>query len=142
MPLAAILQFDLYVPENADVDKMMLDATRRQGHQLLYNKVGEGHYRVAALSTSNNAFNGNDGTLLNIALTGADNSEVSIRNIHFFDAQGKDYLFEDIESAVATSINSPNPSFDGGEIYDLQGRKHEKMQKGVNIISGRKIMVK
>ena len=135
-------QFDLYVPENADVDKMMLDATRRQGHQLLYNKVGEGHYRVAALSTSNNAFNGNDGTLLNIALTGADNSEVSIRNIHFFDAQGKDYLFEDIESAVATSINSPNPSFDGGEIYDLQGRKHEKMQKGVNIISGRKIMVK
>ena len=137
-------QFDLYVPEDADVNKMMLDAARKQGHQLLYNKVGEGHYRVATLSTSNNAFNGNDGALLNIALTGADNSEVSIRNIHFFDAQGKDYLFEDIESAVATSINSPSHDSDlnGGEIYDLQGRKHEKMQKGVNIISGRKIMVK
>ena len=137
-------QFDLYVPEDADVDKMMLDATRRQGHQLLYNKVAEGHYRVAALSTSNNAFNGNDGVLLSIALTGSDNSEVSIRNIHFFDAQGKDYLFEDMESAIATGINNPSHDSDlnGGEIYDLQGRKHEKMQKGVNIISGRKIMVK
>ena len=137
-------QFDLFVSKDADVDKMMLDATRRQEHQLLYNKVAVGHYRVAALSTSNNAFNGNDGALLSIALTGSDNSEVSIRNIHFFDAQGKDYLFEDIESAIATGINNPSHDSDlnGGEIYDLQGRKHEKMQKGVNIISGRKIMVK
>ena len=97
---------------------------------------------MAALSTSNNAFNGNDGTLLNIALTGSDNSEVNIRNIHFFDAQGKDYLFEDIGSAIATGINSPTAAPYEGEIFDLQGRKLEKMQKGENIISGRKIMVK
>ena len=97
---------------------------------------------MAALSTSNNAFNGNDGTLLNIALTGSDNSEVSIRNIHFFDAQGKDYLFDDIESAIATGINNPTTAPYEGEIFDLQGRKLEKMQKGENIISGRKIMVK
>ena len=135
-------QFDLCVPEGADVNQMMLDAARKQGHQLLYNKVADGRYRVAALSTSNNAFNGNDGTLLNIALTGSDNSEVSIHNIHFFDAQGKDYLFDDIESAIATGINSPTTAPYEGEIFDLQGRKLEKMRKGVNIISGRKIMVK
>ena len=132
-------QFDLYVPEDADVNKMMLDAARKQRHQLLYNKVGEGHYRVAALSTSNNAFNGNDGTLLSIALTGSDNSEVSIRNIHFFDAQGKDYLLEDIEGAITTSL-TPTLSKGEGDIYDLQGRKREKLQRGVNISGGKKIL--
>ena len=105
-------QFDLYVPEGADVTQLLLNAERKQKHQLLYNKVEEGHYRVAALSTSNNEFNGNNGELLNISLTGADNSEVSIRGIHFFDAQGKDYLFDDICGASPTSIRQ----IDNGEL--------------------------
>ena len=135
-------QLDLYVPEGADVTQMLLNAERKQKHQLLYNKVEEGHYRVAALSTSNNEFNGNTGELLNIALVGADNSEVSIRGIKFFDAKGQEYLFEDIESAITTSVNRPTPapSLYGGEIYDLQGRKREKIQRGVNIVEGKKII--
>lgn len=42
-------QFDLFVPEDVDVTAMLLNAERKQGHQLLYNKVENGHYRVAVL---------------------------------------------------------------------------------------------
>ncbi len=132
-------QFDLYVPEDVDVTQMMLNAERKQGHQLLYNKVEEGHYRVAALSTSNNEFKGHDGELLSIALNELSGDEVSIRNIHFFDAMGNDYLFEDVESAITTSLTL-TLSKGKGDIYDLQGRKRKKLQKGVNIVNGKKIL--
>ena len=137
-------QLDLYVAESSEVSQMMLNAGRRQGHQLLYNKIEEGHYRVAALSTSNHAFIGNDGELLNITMNGASGDEVSVRNIRFFDAEGHSYLLEDVERAITTSVNrpTPDPSLYGGEIYDLQGRKREKVQRGVNIVGGKKMIVK
>jgi len=142
--LYTAFQFDLYVPEGADVTQMVLNADRRQGHQLLYNKVEEGHYRVAALSTSNNEFTGDDGELLIIALKGVSGNEVSIRDIHFFDVKGNDYLFADIEGSTATSIRQ----IDNGEliidnsIYDLQGRKRSSLQRGVNIVGTKKVIVK
>ena len=135
-------QFDLFVPENADVTQMMLNAERKQGHQLLYNKVGDGHYRVAALSTSNRTFDGDNGELLNIALNEISGEEVSARNIHFFDIMGNDYLFEDIESAITTSvhqIDNEQLTIDNA-IFDLLGRRQEKIQRGVNIVNGRKIL--
>ena len=134
-------QFDLFVPEYVDVAQMSLNTERKQGHQLLYNKVEDGHYRVAALSTSNNEFNGNDGELLSFALNDETGEEVSIRNIHFFDANGNDYLFEDVEESITTGL-TPTLSKGEGDIYDLQGRKREQMQRGANIVNGKKIMVK
>ena len=134
-------QFNLYVPENTDVTQMMLNAERKQGHQLLYNKVEDGHYRVAALSTFNRTFDGDNGELLNIALNNISEEEVSIRDIHFFDTMGNDYLFEDIEATITTSL-TPTLSKGEGDIYDLQGRKRDKIQRDVNIVNGRKIMVK
>ena len=76
------------VPEGTDVEKMMLNTLRQQQHQLLYNKLENGHYRVAALSTVNDIFNGNDGELLNIAVSGTGSNEVSISDIHFIDVRG------------------------------------------------------
>lgn len=137
-------QFELYVPEGTDVSKMLLNSERKQKHQLLYNKIENGHYRVAALSTSNNEFNGNSGELLNISLVGGNNCEVSIRNIKFFDAMGQEYQFEDIEGAVATGIKDLPPAVSQGEgyIYNLQGHKRESLQRGVNIVGEKKIIVK
>ena len=132
-------QFDLYVPENVDVSQMMLNAERKQGHQLIYNKVEECHYRVAALSLSNHTFNGHNGELLNIALEGLSGNEVSIRNIQFFDAEGRGYQFEDVEAAITTGL-TPTLSKGEGVIYDLQGRKREKVLRGVNIVNGKKIL--
>lgn len=137
-------QFDLFVPEGAEVSQMLLNAGRKQGHQLIYNKVEEGHYRVAALSTSNQTFNGNIGELLNITLNGISGEEVRLCNIHFFDAEGQNYLFEDLESTIATEIESLHPAFSQSEgaIYDIQGRRQERMLHGINIVGGKKVVVK
>lgn len=138
-------QFDLYVPEGINVAKMLLNAQRKQKHQLLYNKVEERHYRVAALSISNRTFQGNDGELLNFSLEGGVSGDVNIRDIHFFDADGSDYRFSDLQSCSATEISSlkeEQTTTRPHDIYDLQGRKVETMSHGIYIVNGKKVIKK
>lgn len=138
-------QFDLFVPEGTDVARMLLNAERKQKHQLLYNKVEEGHYRVAALSTSNRTFQGNDGELLNFTLEGVASGDVTIRDIHFFDTEGGDYMFCDLQSSSATEISSlkeEQTTTRPHGIYDLQGRKVETMSHGIYIVNGKKVIIK
>ena len=134
-------QFDLFVPEDVEVTRIMLNAERKQGHQILYNKVEDGHYRVVALSTSNNSFNRNDGELLKIVLNGVTGCDVNVRNIHFFDADGNDYMFEDIKYAITTSL-TPAFSKSEGDIFDLQGRKQTELQRGINVVDNKKTLIK
>ena len=35
-----------------------------------------------------------------------------------------------------------DPSRNGGETYDLSGRMLQKMQKGINIVNGKKVLIK
>ena len=142
-------QFDLYVPEDVDVMQMMLNAQRKQKHQLLYNKVEEGHWRVAAISTSNRTFLNNSGELLSFTLADALTDDVTISNIHFFTQDGGDYTFSDISLSSTTAIAnlSLSPSSKGGTIYDLSGRRMEvssasMLPKGVYIIDGKKVIIK
>ena len=136
-------QFDLYVPEGTDDTKMSLNTKRKQGHQLLYNKVKEGHYRVVALSTSNNEFNGKEGELLIIALNGLYDHEVSIRNIHFFDVKSNDYLFDDINGSTTGLKNIEHSTLNIEQpIYNASGQRLNKMQKGINIVGAKKMIVK
>ena len=139
-------QFDLMVPEGTDVEKMMLNTLRQQQHQLLYNKLENGHYRVAALSTVNDIFNGNDGELLNIAVSGTGSNEVSISDIHFIDVRGNDYKFADITPSEVTGIANFTPALSEGnmDVYDLQGRKMNasSLTKGIYIIGKKKVMIK
>ena len=48
------------------------------------------------------------------------------------------FFFDD----TATAIQSVFSGVAAGEIYDLSGRKLNKLQKGVNIVNGKKVMVK
>ena len=133
-------QFDLYTNSDADVMAMTLNAARKNGHQLLYNKVDEGHYRVVALSVANNGFN--------IQLHGVNTDDVTIGNIHFITGDGTDHRFDDLSLSSATGIESltPVPSPEGeGNVYDLSGRKVSEssvLPKGVYIVNGKKVIVK
>ena len=150
-------QFDLYVPEDANVEQILLNEQINQTHQLLYNKVEDRHYRVAALSFSNDPFNSNSGELLNIIVEGISTEEVSIRNIHFFTPDGSDYRFNDILTVtnVATGVSDEelrmkNEELHSTAIYDLQGRcvsigsanAPSPHKKGIYIIDGKKVMAK
>jgi hypothetical protein len=143
-------QFDLFVPEGTDVAQMLLNAERKHKHQLLYNKVEEGHYRVAALSTSNRTFQGNDGELLSFVVDGG--GDVAIRDIHFFTADGGDYTFEALymnygaETGIGSTENEivNGKSSNGKSIYDLNGRKmvNGKLPQGIYIVNGKKVFIK
>ena len=108
-----------------------------------YNKVADGHYRVAALSTSNSTFLGTAGELLSLVIDDASDADVEISNIHFFDTKGNDYAFDTIGVDQETGVNNVNGSDNVNDnIYDLQGRKLSRLQRGVNIIGGKKVLVK
>ena len=141
-------QFDLYTNSDDNVMGLRLNTARKNGHQLIYNKVDEGHYRVVALSEANNAFNGANGELLNIQLDGFNTGDVTVGNIHFITTDGTDHRFDDISLSSVTGIESLTPdSFEKGDtnIYDLSGRKVSEssaLQKGVYIVNGKKVVVK
>ena len=48
-----------------------------------------------------------------------------------------------IEEIDVTGISAiKNDKQDGKNVYDLQGRKLDTLQKGINIINGKKVLVR
>lgn len=137
-------QFDLYVSEDADVTQMQLNVQRKQTHSMLYNKVGNGRYRVAVLSPSNITLNDNEGEILSFIIDGETSANTSIQNLQFFDTKGNAYLFDAIGIDTETSLDSVVTinNNETGAVYDLQGRKLSKVQHGVNIVGGKALIVK
>lgn len=138
-------QFDLLMNSDVDVMEMQLNNSRKNGHQLLFNKVGDGHYRVVALSTSNNSFNGNAGELLNFQLDGFNTEGLTVSNIHFYTSRGGDKQFDDLTvqgGTTAIDLQSAEEKLGTDAVYDLQGRKQSTLKRGVNIVNGKKVMVK
>ena len=139
-------QFDLMMPEGMEVTQMTLNSLRKQNHQLLFNKIGDGHYRVVVLSTSNQSFNGSVGELLCIALDDQPVDGIVIDDIHFVTAQGNDQLFSaiGISGDTPTSISGvrDNTTNSDGKIYNLNGQRLTKVQKGLYIINGKKVTIK
>ena len=141
-------QFDLYTNSEIDVMNLCLNTARKKGHQILYNKMDEGHYRVAVFSTGNDVFCGNNGELLNLRFDGFSTSDVTACNIHFVTADGTDHRFDNLAvQGETTGINlTPNPPTVVEEkIYDLSGRRVSEssaLPKGVYIVNGKKVMVK
>ena len=144
----AAFQFDLWLPTDMDMTQVSLNDARRQGHQLLYNKVGDGHYRVVALSTSGNVFNGTSGELLSMTLDDSATEDVRIDNIHFVTARGIDVPFEaigvnNVNDGVTTDIHSVDSNNTIIQhVYNLNGQRLTAPRKGLNIIGGKKIVVK
>ncbi len=138
-------QLDLYVPEGVDVTQMQINKERKQKHQLLYNKVEDGHWRVVALSTANNTFQGNDGELLNLTLNDVV-SDVTVRDIIFFDTMGNSHPFSDISLGTTTKIDlaTGNAQRKEESVYTLDGRRinGKPSKKGIYIINGKKFIMK
>lgn len=55
---------------------------------------------------------------------------------------GLDLIYITGEGDVITGISSVNAKAENGEIYNLQGQKVEKAQKGLYIVNGKKVVVK
>ena len=134
-------QFEVELPANTEISAMHINGLRNNGHQLIYNKVSDNRYRVAALSLSNAIFNGNKGELLNISIDGLTKDDVCIHDIHFVTINGTDVTFDSLYlSGNETGIADVDVT-EGCTIYDLQGRRRNTLQRGLNIV-GNKVYIK
>lgn len=135
-------QFEIDVPEGMNISAMQINSLRKDGHQLLLKRVADNRYRVAALSLSNTTFKGNDGELLNISLEGTGSDDICIHDIHFITTKGTDIVFDSLringaETGIADIHHEGNRP-----VYDLQGRRRSTLQRGVNIVGGKKMIVR
>ena len=138
-------QLDLHLPADVDLTKALLNAQRKQKHQLLYNKVGEGVYRIIGLSTSGRTFLGNAGELLNMQLDDFATEDIMMDNIHFITPAAADVLFEPVMlSTEATGIAAVNKADEADHrvVYNLNGQRITAPRKGLNIVNGKKLIVK
>lgn len=137
-------QFSLTLPEDMDVEKIQINALRKNGHQLLFHKVGEGEYRVAALSLSNRMFNGEDGELLNIRCDREADGDVLLSDILFVTKDARVRRFEDLSLDGITGISDTElvNRVRNGVIYNLNGQRQKSLQRGVNIVDGKKVFIK
>ncbi len=136
-------QFDLTLSEGSEVSLAQL-TERKNGHQLVYNKVGENTYRFVAISLSGNSFRDFEGTLLNIMAGSRDAETVSATNIRMITSDGVTYLFEDVLAAMPTDIAEvmTQGNSDADAIYNLSGMRVERAGKGVYIVNGKKVIIK
>lgn len=135
-------QFEVDVPEGIDIAAMRINSQRKDGHQLIFNKVADNLYRVAALSMFNAVFKGNDGELLSISLEGMGSVDVCIHDIHFVTTNGTDVIFDNLYINGNTTGIVDIHVKENAPIYDLQGRRHSTLQRGTNIVGNKKIIVK
>lgn len=102
----------------------------------------DNRYRVTALSLSNAAFKGNEGELLNISIDGLPTEEISIENILFVAKDGTGITFNGLSlSGTVTGIANIDANEGNNVIFDLQGHRLSKVQRGVNIVNGKKLFV-
>lgn len=135
-------QMDVIVPDGISIQSVSPEATRTNGHRLLFNKIGENTYRIVVLSLDNAAFRGNTGALLNISLNRA-SGQAQLRNACFVTTRGQEVDFEAVSLANTTSINGvKTDQQEQREYYNVSGQRVSKPQHGVYIYNGKKSIFK
>ena len=110
---------------------------RANGLQVSTNQVGYNTWRIIAFSANKTIITGNEGNLLTIDANGP----VTISNVEFADADARAYgLTVDDNTTGISSIYGHN--IENADIYSLGVQKLQKPVKGVNIINGKKVVVK
>ncbi len=152
-----LVQFDMHLPTGLNIkqtgDELVLDMCDRttwRKHTLDANKIGDGCYRFLLYSSSNELISGTEGALIKMALI-ADND---------FDYRGKKIIIDNIllvspeQDEIKPNTYEyalPNPSDINAvfkevsartHIYSLSGQRLDTPRKGINIVNGKKVIVK
>lgn len=157
------LQFDLYLPEGASiafnkkgkfVDEPKFNEDRLpedDEHSIQGSKQTDGAIRFLINSQYDETFTGTDGVLFTVKITlDANMAEgeytISMKGVKLSETDiNKSYTTEEVKTTMtissATAINgiSANKAVKG--IYNIAGQQ-TNLQKGINIVDGKKVMVK
>ena len=131
-------QMDVTLADGATLKGIEL-SDRARGFSKSYSKIADNTYRVVVYSLGNEPFDGNDGTLLKLNILGDQYSSIS--NALFTDGH-KAYRLEVADIVDGVNGITPSPSKRDVEIFSLSGQKLNRLQKGVNIVNGKKVQVK
>ena len=148
-----LVQFDLHLPKGltvkktgGDLDIDMCDRTTWRKHTLDANEV-DGAVRFLLYSSSNTLISDSEGGIIEVTLTADDTFDggsIVIDNILLVSPDQKEIK----PSPVLLTISSPNTiaAVESGIateiIYGTDGLRRNSLQKGINIVNGKKVLVK
>jgi len=138
------LQFNLALPEGmtlAESDVILGAATN--GHTLNVETLDNGDHLFVLYSMDQNPFM--DGELLRIPVkmgSTAATSNGKLYTIRTATADAVSHTCNDVSWEMTTNINHVSSPKIIKSTYNLAGQKTDEIQKGINIVDGKKVMVK
>ena len=121
-----------------------------KSHTIAASEPVAGTYRFLCSSNKNATIKAGSNVLMTISLK-ADAAlepgtyKVTISNIEFSDGKSP-YKFDTVEATVSVTVPTAIKSAPGNEstksVYNVNGQQRDKVQKGINIVDGKKVMVK
>ena len=132
------LQFCLQLPAGVTIDTSnitMGEATA--GHTLCIETLDSGDLLFILYSMNLNRFK--NGEVLSIPININGEGTARLYNVRFADTEAVSYTGEETATGIKTLSNSP---LKGENIYNVAGQRLSKMQCGINIKDGKKIIKK
>ena len=130
------LQFNLELPNGTSITNDATLGTATDEHTLCMETLDNGDLLFILYSMNLNTLK--DGEVLRIPININGEGTARLYNVRFADTDAMSYAGKE----TATGIASPKSSPKGKDlkIYNLAGQRLNKMQRGINIKDGRKVL--
>ena len=154
------LEAEIQLPEGLSValDEegnpiVTLYRNRTEGHEVLTNVLESGNLKLLVSDIDGSLFSGEEGPILSFRVQAAEAAPIGESKLEtvgeslLVNAEAKAYYSVGVTGNVLVTddatridlIGTPS-SADGGRVYNLAGQRQNKMQRGVNIVGGRKVL--
>lgn len=131
-------QFDVKLPAGMKLVGASL-SERANGHEVLTGDLDNGMKRVVVSVVENNAFSGNNGTLVYLDVeveSGFNGGNIELSDAIFSDARANSYRLTNNGPVVPTGIDGVEAATAKERIYSVGGQMMKAVKKGINILVG------
>ncbi len=130
------LQFNLELPNGTSITNDATLGTATDEHTLCIETLDNGDCLFILYSMNLNTFK--DGEVLRIPININGEGTARLYNVRFADTDAMSYAGKETATGIASPKSSPKRK--DLKIYNLAGQRLNKMQRGINIKDGRKIL--
>ena len=135
------LEMTLTVPEGCAIGNARVCKARSNGHQVVYNRLDDTHYRVLVYTMTGQPLASGSTALLRFNVSGLHTDEIEVSDVLSVTTDYETVAITDCHGA-ATGIQMLDLDAESGPIYNTQGMKVRTPGRGVYIQNGRKVVVK
>jgi len=147
-----LVQFDLRLPDGLSLKKVdgeydidMAGRTTWKKHSLNANAQADGTIRFLMASSSNATFSGTEGAIIKMTIVADKNFDsgiVRLENILLVTPDEKEGKPDDAKIFVSGIISVMMDGDKSMPIYSISGQRLTAPRKGINIVGGKKIVIK